>query len=87
MIKIKNRVEPKFIKPTDMRIGMVGVIVGWSVRAYIGTVIMKINDDDLICLDPQKQAECGGWTGVSNFGGELLVEVLPVGTVIEITLK
>ena len=87
MIKIKNRVEPKFIKPTDMNIGMVGVIVKWSVRAYIGTVVMKINDDDLICLDPQQQAECGGWTGVSNFTGDLLVEVLPVGTVIEITLK
>ena len=87
MLKIKNRIAPILISPVDMNVGMVGVISKWSIKSYQGIVVMKSSHDTLVCLDPEKQADIGGWTGINNFVGELLIEVLPVGTVIEITLK
>ena len=46
------------------------------------------SDKYLIHFDPVEQKTSGGWSGISNFTDATLnaIEILPAGTVLEITL-
>ena len=88
MIKIKNWTSPKYVSPAEMERGQVGIIKAWTVPSYVGRIVMKASDEYLIHFDPVEQKTSGGWSGISNFTDATLnaIEILPAGTVLEITL-
>ncbi len=89
MIKIvKNEPEPKFVTPSQMKTGQVGIIRKWLRENYIGLIVVKTPQKTLCSLDLAGVINGDFWTDTDFFNdiNVFEIELLPAGTKLEITL-